>query len=86
MLHGSGLSLEALEEKVSKAIESSLVEEAVVTTYDQLTRKGRKEGLQEGEERGFRKGPAEASHESAVDVTKLLFKPPSSDDGVSTCR
>ena len=75
MLQGSGLSLEALEEKVSKAIESSLVEEAVVTTYNQLIQKGRKEGLQEGEERGFRKGHAEASHESAVVFAgKLLDK------------
>ena len=43
MLQGSGLSLDELEEKVSKVMESSLVEEAVVTTYDQLIEKGRKE-------------------------------------------
>ena len=48
MLQGSGLSPDELEEKVNKAIENSTIEEAVVTTYDQLIEKGRREGRQEG--------------------------------------
>lgn len=58
MLQGSGLSPDELEEKVSKAIESSLIEEAVVTTYDQLIEKGRKEGRQEGRQEGERRKAA----------------------------
>ena len=69
MLQGSGLSPDELEEKVNKAIADSLIEEAVVTTYDQLIEKGRKEGRQQG----LQEGREEARHERAVVFAEKLL-------------
>ena len=81
MLQGSGLTPDELEEKVSKAIEDSLIEEAVVTTYDQLIEKGRKEGRQQGLQEGLQKGRDEERHERAVVFAgKLLDKGMSVDE------